>query len=144
VTSGIEKTCMIDSRTAPELTPWNDTDHSAKNLHLPTPTPSLCCHDSLLFTHELHRHGEEMHRLCLQRIRFPVDSIRQLLMLCAPRAHRILGSRARGGSRRPKRYQPRGTTYAVGPSHWRDCHFADALSPSLLKHLLKVEDGAAE
>ena len=24
-------------------------------------------------------------------------------------------------------------------SHWRDCHFADALSPSLLKHLLKVE-----
>ena len=23
------------------------------------------------------------------------------------------------------------------PSHWRDCHFADALSPSLLKHLLK-------
>ena len=29
-------------------------------------------------------------------------------------------------------------------SHWRDCHFADALSPSLLKHLLKVEGGAAE
>ena len=26
----------------------------------------------------------------------------------------------------------------------RDCHFADALSPSLLKHLLKVEGGAAE
>ena len=74
VTSGVEKTCMIDSSTAPELTPWNDTDHSAKNLHLPTPTPSLCCHDSLLFTHELQRHGEEMHRLCLQRIRFPVDS----------------------------------------------------------------------
>ena len=31
-----------------------------------------------------------------------------------------------------------------GSSHWRDCHFADALSPSLLKHLLKVEGGAAE
>ena len=31
------------------------------------------------------------------------------------------------------------------PSHWREfCHFADALSPSLLKHLLKVEGGAAE
>ena len=29
-------------------------------------------------------------------------------------------------------------------SHWRDCHFADALYPSLLKHLLKVEGGAAE
>ena len=29
-------------------------------------------------------------------------------------------------------------------SHWRDyCHFVDALSPSLLKHLLKVEGGAA-
>ena len=33
----------------------------------------------------------------------------------------------------------------VGPaSHWRDCHCADALSPSLLKHLPKVERGAAE
>ena len=31
-----------------------------------------------------------------------------------------------------------------GSSHWRDCHFADALSPSLLIHLLKVEGGAAE
>ena len=30
-----------------------------------------------------------------------------------------------------------------GISRWRDCHFADALSPSLLKHLLKVEGGAA-
>ena len=30
------------------------------------------------------------------------------------------------------------------PSHWRDCRFADALSPSLLKHLLKVEGDAAE
>ena len=29
-------------------------------------------------------------------------------------------------------------------SHWRDCHFADALSPSLLNHLLKVEGGAVE
>ena len=29
-------------------------------------------------------------------------------------------------------------------SHWRDCHFADALSPSLLIHLLKAEWGAAE
>ena len=29
-------------------------------------------------------------------------------------------------------------------SHWRDCHFADALSPSLLKQLLKGERGAAE
>ena len=28
-----------------------------------------------------------------------------------------------------------------GPSHWRDCHFADALSPSPLKRLLKVEEG---
>ena len=31
-----------------------------------------------------------------------------------------------------------------GCSPWRDCHFADALSPSLLIHLLKVEGGAAE
>ena len=30
------------------------------------------------------------------------------------------------------------------PSRRRDCHFADALSPSLLKHPLKVEGGAAE
>ena len=30
-------------------------------------------------------------------------------------------------------------------SHWREfCHFADALSPSLLIHLLNVEGGAAE
>ena len=28
--------------------------------------------------------------------------------------------------------------------HWRDCHFADALSPSILKHLLNAEGGAAE
>ena len=28
-------------------------------------------------------------------------------------------------------------------SHWRDCHFADALSLSPLKHLLKVEGGAS-
>ena len=32
----------------------------------------------------------------------------------------------------------------VRPSHWRDCHFADTLSPSLLKYLMKVEGGAAE
>ena len=29
-------------------------------------------------------------------------------------------------------------------SRRRDCHFADALSPSVLKHLLKVEGGAAK
>ena len=29
-------------------------------------------------------------------------------------------------------------------SHWRDCHFADALSPSPLKHLLKVELGVQQ
>ena len=29
-------------------------------------------------------------------------------------------------------------------SHWRDCHFADALSPSLLKNIPKVEGGATE
>ena len=29
-------------------------------------------------------------------------------------------------------------------NHWRDCHFADALSPSLLKQLLKGEGCAAE
>ena len=28
-------------------------------------------------------------------------------------------------------------------SRWRDCHFVDALSPSLLIHPLKVEGGAA-
>ena len=27
--------------------------------------------------------------------------------------------------------------FTGGSSHWRDCHFADALSPSILKHLLK-------
>ena len=31
-----------------------------------------------------------------------------------------------------------------GISHGRDCHFADALSPSLLKRMLKGEGGAAE
>ena len=29
-------------------------------------------------------------------------------------------------------------------SRWRDCHFANTPSPSLLKHLLKVEGGAAK
>ena len=30
-------------------------------------------------------------------------------------------------------------------SHWREfCHFADTPSPSLLKHLLKLEGGASE
>ena len=29
-------------------------------------------------------------------------------------------------------------------SRRRDCHFADTPSPSMLKHLLKVEGGAAE
>ena len=28
-----------------------------------------------------------------------------------------------------------------GRSHWRDCHFADAPSPSVLKHLIGVEGG---
>ena len=33
----------------------------------------------------------------------------------------------------------------VGPaSRWRECHFADALSPSLLRHLLRVEGSAAD
>ena len=36
---------------------------------------------------------------------------------------------------------PSGTSRYYSP--WRDCHFADALYPSLLKHLLKVEGGAA-
>ena len=30
------------------------------------------------------------------------------------------------------------------PSHWRDCRSADILSPSILRHLLKVEGSAAE
>ena len=30
------------------------------------------------------------------------------------------------------------------PSHRQHCHFADAISPSILKHLLKGEGGAAE
>ena len=29
-------------------------------------------------------------------------------------------------------------------SHWRDLHFADALSPSLLKHLLKLKGGVQQ
>ena len=29
-------------------------------------------------------------------------------------------------------------------SRWRDCHFTDIPSPSLLIHLLNVERGAAE
>ena len=33
---------------------------------------------------------------------------------------------------------------AGGASRRRDCHFADITSPVLLKHLLKVEGGAAE
>ena len=37
------------------------------------------------------------------------------------------------------------TLHSMGVySRRRDCHFADALSPSLLKHLLKVDGGAAE
>ena len=38
---------------------------------------------------------------------------------------------------------PRGLAVVVGDLK-RDCHFADALFPSLLIHLLKVEGGAAE
>ena len=30
------------------------------------------------------------------------------------------------------------------PSNWRDCHFADAPSPSVLRHRLNVEGGSAE
>ena len=30
-----------------------------------------------------------------------------------------------------------------GDSHWRDCHFADALPPSRLKHRLEVEGGCS-
>ena len=53
----------------------------------------------------------------------------------------------------PKRYRvnpnaatiPKGETVDVKVlSHWRDCHFADALSPSLLKHLLQVQGDAAD
>ena len=40
--------------------------------------------------------------------------------------------------RPPRQGQPP-EGWAGEDSHWRDCHFADALSPSLLKHLLKVE-----
>ena len=32
----------------------------------------------------------------------------------------------------------------LSPSRRRDCHFADALTLSLLKHLLKLEEVAAE
>ena len=43
---------------------------------------------------------------------------------------------------------PPGPPHAAPPScaasRCRDCHFADALSPSLLMHLLRVEGGAAE
>ena len=36
--------------------------------------------------------------------------------------------------------------FAAGTSgsHWRECYFADALSPFMLRHLLKVEGGAAK
>ena len=39
---------------------------------------------------------------------------------------------------------PLSTDQAPQPSRRRDCHFADALSPSLLKRLLTAEEGAAE
>ena len=38
---------------------------------------------------------------------------------------------------------PPGTAIAGATSHQRDCHFADALSPSLLKRLLQVEGSCA-
>ena len=38
----------------------------------------------------------------------------------------------------------RDTERAGGLSPRRDCHFADIPSPSVLKHLLQVEGGAAE
>ena len=41
-------------------------------------------------------------------------------------------------------WESRGRQGSGPSSHRRDCHFDDALSPSLLKHLLKVEGGAAE
>ena len=34
--------------------------------------------------------------------------------------------------------------FSISPGRRRDCHFAVALSPSLLKQPLKVEGGAAE
>ena len=36
------------------------------------------------------------------------------------------------------------STASIEPGRRRDCHFADSHSRSLLKHLLKVEEGAAE
>ena len=43
-----------------------------------------------------------------------------------------------------RRAQPARRPSSGGTSLRRDCHFADALSPPLLKHLLKGEGGAAE
>ena len=56
----------------------------------------------------------------------------------APRAPRA----SRSGAFGTRVHLP--LTSRVRASHWRDCHFADGPSPSILKHLLKVEGGAAE
>ena len=43
-----------------------------------------------------------------------------------------------------QRDKDRDDELALSCNHRRDCDFADALSPSLLMHLLKVEGGEAE
>ena len=55
----------------------------------------------------------------------------------APLEHASLPPNSKAPSA-PLPVQPQRTGSA---SHWKDCHFADALSPSLLKHLLKLEGG---
>ena len=71
---------------------------------------------------------------------------------CSPMAHPPLqalsyntgGAEPDGGRVRASIAGWLATIEIGGRGHWRDCHFAGALSPSLLKHLLKVEGVAAE
>ena len=55
-------------------------------------------------------------------------------------------SNCRAACRAWRCWQPQGQPFTHSGrrcSHWRDCHFDDALSPSLLKHVRKVEGGCS-
>ena len=75
----------------------------------------------------MHKHAQAMHKQCTGTDM--LTTYNTYVHACSDRA----------GLRELDRRGDRG-----GVSHWRDCHSADALSPSLLKQLPKTEGGAAE
>ena len=75
-------------------------------------------------------------RACQEDVRwggvFPAEQQPAEAAAAAGRQSGMLGSQGGGGG-------GGGGCGWVAARHWRDCHFADALYPSLLKHLPKEE-----